>query len=60
MQFLDISTKFLFGKSMGGLDPDTPFDSDQFLAALDRALSGVGQRRLAGRLKPIRLAFDKA
>ena len=45
---------------MDSLLPDTPFDSDQFLKALDEALAGVGQRRQAGRLSGLRFAFDKS
>ena len=59
MQFLDISTNFLFGKSMDSLLPNTTFDSDQFLKAFDEALAGVGKRRQAGNLSSIRYAFDK-
>ena len=59
MQFLDISTEFIFGKSMDSLLSDTPFDSDQFLRVFDEALAGVGKRRLAGNLSSIRYAFDR-
>ena len=44
---------------MDSLLPDTAFDSDSFLKALDTSLAGVGQRRQAGSLSRLRFAFDK-
>lgn len=59
-QFLDSSTEFLFGKSADSLLPDDPNNSAAFLQYFNAALAGVGKRRLAGKLSPIKFAFDKS
>lgn len=56
--FLDISTDFLFGKSVDSLLPDTPFDSLEFLKNFNESLAGVGRRRRAGMLR-FRYMFDR-
>jgi len=56
--FIDISTEFLFGKSMDSLLPDNPFDYEKFYAALERSLTGLMQRRQAGNMRSIRYAYD--
>ena len=43
---------------MNSLDSDTQSDIERFSTAFDRALAGVGQRRLAGNLSGIRFMFD--
>ncbi|MCJ1308033.1 hypothetical protein MMC25_001683 [Agyrium rufum] len=57
--FLDVSTEFIFGKSMNSLYPNTTFNSDEFFAAFDEALGGVGKRRLAGAWDRLLLIFDQ-
>ncbi|TVY12842.1 Cytochrome P450 monooxygenase lepH [Lachnellula arida] len=55
---VDITSEFLFGKSMDSLLPESSFDSDTFFKALDRSLAGVLHRRQAGNLGMIRYAYD--
>ena len=43
---------------MDSLLPDTPFDYEKFFKALDRALTGLLQRRQAGNFGTIRFAYD--
>ncbi|CAG8957652.1 hypothetical protein HYFRA_00010519 [Hymenoscyphus fraxineus] len=52
--FLDISTEFIFGKSVDCQTPNPPFDSSEFLRAFDISMSGLGARMMLGKLKFIR------
>ncbi|MCJ1354704.1 MAG: hypothetical protein MMC33_004693 [Icmadophila ericetorum] len=52
--FLDTSTEFLFGQSIGSLLPQTPFDTAEFMRAFDLSLLGIALRILAG---PFRFLF---
>jgi hypothetical protein len=59
-QFLDVSTQFLFGKSTESLLSTNLNDCAMFVKAFDEARLGVGKRRLAGVLAPVKFAFDKS
>ncbi|MGI4815896.1 MAG: cytochrome P450, partial [Janthinobacterium lividum] len=52
-QFLDESTEFLFGESMGTLSPETPFATTQFLTAFHYAQRGMGIRIQMGRFREL-------
>ena len=54
VQFLDISTEFLFGESVESQLPNTPFDSGEFLKAFNISMSGLATRMMLGKLKFIR------
>ena len=58
IQFLDVCTEFLFGKSVDSLLPATPFDSQEFLAAFDQSLKGMVLRIQAGKIR-FKYFFDK-
>ncbi|CAG8981405.1 hypothetical protein HYALB_00009617 [Hymenoscyphus albidus] len=48
--FIDTSTLFLFGESMGVLDEETPTASQEFLDAFHYAQQGTGRRLQLGKL----------
>ncbi|KAF3389689.1 Cytochrome P450 52E2 [Talaromyces pinophilus] len=57
--FLDTSTEFIFGRSVGSLDPASSFPAPEFMKAFDAASMGFAQRLKAGALAPILFYFDK-
>ncbi|KAM0126263.1 hypothetical protein ACHAP3_009340 [Botrytis cinerea] len=59
VQFLDLSTEFLFGQSIDAQLPDDPNNSKGLLKAFNGALAGVGKRRSAGKLQFI-CSFDRS
>ena len=48
IKFFDVSMDFIFGKSLGSLQPECPAECTEFLQAFDDAQKGVTQRREAG------------
>ncbi|TAQ84692.1 hypothetical protein B7494_g6984 [Chlorociboria aeruginascens] len=56
--FLDASTEFLFGDSIDSQLSENPHSSTEFLKAFSYALEGVGKRRTAGILAPLKYAFN--
>nr|A0A4P8DJE5.1 RecName: Full=Cytochrome P450 monooxygenase dmxL3; AltName: Full=Dimeric xanthone biosynthesis cluster protein L3 [Cryptosporiopsis sp. 8999]QCL09088.1 DmxL3 [Cryptosporiopsis sp. 8999] len=57
--FLDTATEFIFGRSVGSLVPDSPFNALEFMKAFDASAIGLALRIKAGALKPLLFCFDK-
>jgi cytochrome P450 len=51
LQFLDTSTEFLFGESTECMNPNTPFETDEFMQAFDRSLLGLALLLILGPLR---------
>ncbi|KAI9709132.1 MAG: hypothetical protein M1820_003578 [Bogoriella megaspora] len=49
--YLDTSTEFFLGESVGSLSKESSFDAQDFLASFDEALKGVGKRQQLGRFR---------